>query len=174
MERISESLDKIVKKALKEGMWASPFTVENANKVAELLSKPLTFAELITEEKQKELWDVIGDDGFWDGAADYAVEFPENDCRDWIKDILEDWMERKSTFNPDAYSEEAEKIIRAAIEGNPITESEDEEPTKGDLENIYNAAVILYAEKDKSYYTEEEQEILSKAYDILRDYSTEV
>ena len=152
---------------LSEGMWASPFTIENAKKIAELLSKPITFAELNSEEKQKELWDVIGDDGFWDGAADYVVEFPENDCREWISDKLEDWMERKSTFNPDAYSEEAEKIIRAAIEGNPITESFNEERLKERASDATNALndVIGYL-KELGIGDMDDIETLQSAIDI--------
>lgn len=54
-------------------------------------------------------------------------------------------------------------------------DSEDKKkPTEAELDDIYEAAQILYREMDKEYYEEEEKEVLSNAYDILRDYSTEV
>ena len=48
------------------------------------------------------------------------------------------------------------------------------EPNEDELDDIYEAAQILYREMDKEYYEEEEKEILSQAYEILRNYSTEV
>lgn len=104
--------------SLNEGMWASPFTVENAEEVAKLLSEPITFAELNSEEGKQRLWNVIGDDNFWDGVASYAEDFPENDAREWIADMLKAWMINKDTFKDDAYSLEAEQIIRYAIRDN--------------------------------------------------------
>lgn len=104
--------------SLNEGMWASPFTVENAEEVAKLLSEPITFAELNSEEGKQRLWNVIGDDNFWDGVEDMAIDFPENDAREWIADMLKAWMINKDTFKDDAYSLEAEQIIRYAIRDN--------------------------------------------------------
>ena len=64
------------------------------------------------------------------------------------------------------------KINEMISEYNKINENL--EPSEAELDDIYEAAQILYREMDKEYYEEEEKEILSKAYDILRNYSTEV
>ena len=48
------------------------------------------------------------------------------------------------------------------------------EPDEDELDDIFDAAQILYREMDKEYYEEAEREILSQAYEILRNYSTEV
>ena len=100
---------------INEGMWASPFTMENAKQIAELLAKPITYEELNSEEGKQKYWNIIGDDEFWDNVADEAFDSPEEDARYLIVKFLEDWMERKESFNNDAYSQEAENIIKKAI-----------------------------------------------------------
>lgn len=112
---IAKKLLESINKALNEGMWESPFKMENADKVVELLSKPITLAELDSEEGKQKYFDVIGDDQFWDAVADEAFDIPDMDARYLVVRFLEDWIERKDTFKPDAYSDEAEAIIKDAI-----------------------------------------------------------
>ena len=100
---------------INEGMWASPFTMENAKQIAELLAKPITYEELDSEEGKHKYWNIIGDDEFWDNVADEAFDIPEADARYLIVKFLEDWIETKENFNPDAYSQKAEDIIKKAI-----------------------------------------------------------
>lgn len=111
---VNESLKAEAMK-INEGMWASPFTVENAKQVAELLAKPITYEELNSEEGKQKYWNIIGDDGFWDNVADDAFDIPESDARYLIVKFLEDWIERKEDFRADAYSQKAEDIIKKAI-----------------------------------------------------------
>lgn len=101
--------------SVNEGMWSSPFTSENANKIAELLSKPITLADLDSEEGKQKYWNIIGDDQFWDAVADEAFDMPDTDARYLIVKFLEDWIENKESFNSNAYSDEAETIIKKAI-----------------------------------------------------------
>ena len=101
--------------SLNEGMWESPFTMANAKKVTDLLSKPITYSEIVSDEKKKELWDVIGDDSFWDEMEDLAHEFPDNDAREVVCNFLTKWIKNKKDFNSDAYDEKAENIVKQAI-----------------------------------------------------------
>ena len=120
-------LDKhVVDESLNEGMWNSPFTVENAKKLAELLKTPVTFVELKephTTEIAKAYDEVLGDDKLWDEINSMAKEFPNDDARKCIADILKVWMINKDNFDKDAYTQEGEQIIRAAIRDN-LNESE--------------------------------------------------
>ena len=115
LNKLEETLKKVEDMEINEGMWASPFTMENAKQVAELLSKPITYEELNSEEGKQKVWNIIGDDEFWDNVADEALDNPEEDARYLIVKFLEDWMERKESFNDDTYSQEAENIIKKAI-----------------------------------------------------------
>ena len=115
LNKLEETLKKAIDMEINEGMWASPFTMENAKQVAELLAKPITYEELNSEEGKQKYWNIIGDDEFWDNVADEAFDIPEADARYLIVKFLEDWMERKEDFNVDAYSQEAEDIIKKAI-----------------------------------------------------------
>lgn len=115
INKLEETLKKVEDMEINEGMWASPFTMENAKQVAEILSKPITYEELNSEEGKQKVWNIIGDDEFWDNVADEAFDNPEEDARYLIIKFLEDWMERKESFNDDAYSQEAENIIKKAI-----------------------------------------------------------
>ena len=116
----------IVNESLNEGMWESPFTVENAKKLAELLKTPVTFDELKephTTEIAKAYDEVLGDDKLWDEINSMAKEFPNDDARKCIADNLKVWMINKDNFDKDAYTQEGEQIIRAAIRDN-LNESE--------------------------------------------------
>ena len=115
LNKLEETLKKATDREINEGMWASPFTMENAKQVAELLAKPITYEELNSEEGKQKYWNIIGDDEFWDNVADEAFDIPEADARYLIVKFLEDWMETKENFNPDAYSQKAEDIIKKAI-----------------------------------------------------------
>lgn len=115
LNKLEETLKKAKDMEINEGMWASPFTMENAKQVAELLSKPITYEELDSEEGKQKYWNIIGDDEFWDNVADEAFDIPEADARYLIVKFLEDWIEGKENFNPDAYSQKAEDIIKKAI-----------------------------------------------------------
>lgn len=115
INKLEETLKKATDMEINEGMWASPFTIENAKQVAELLSKPITYEELNSEEGKQKYWNIIGDDEFWDNVADEAFDIPEADARYLIVKFLEDWIETKENFNPDAYSQKAEDIIKKAI-----------------------------------------------------------
>ena len=115
INKLEETLKKATDREINEGMWASPFTMENAKQVAELLSKPITYEELNSEEGKQKYWNIIGDDEFWDNVADEAFDIPEADARYLIVKFLEDWIEGKENFNPDAYSQKAEDIIKKAI-----------------------------------------------------------
>ena len=115
LNKLEETLKKATDMEINEGMWASPFTMENAKQVAELLSKPITYEELNSEEGKQKYWNIIGDDEFWDNVADEAFDIPEADARYLIVKFLEDWIEGKENFNPDAYSQKAEDIIKKAI-----------------------------------------------------------
>lgn len=115
INKLEETLKKATDMEINEGMWASPFTMENAKQVAELLSKPITYEELNSEEGKQKYWNIIGDDEFWDNVADEAFDIPEADARYLIVKFLEDWIEGKENFNPDAYSQKAEDIIKKAI-----------------------------------------------------------
>ena len=115
LNKLEETLKKAIDMEINEGMWASPFTMENAKQVAELLSKPITYEELNSEEGKQKYWNIIGDDEFWDNVADEAFDIPEADARYLIVKFLEDWIETKENFNPDAYSQKAEDIIKKAI-----------------------------------------------------------
>ena len=115
LNKLEETLKKAKDMEINEGMWASPFTMENAKQVAELLSKPITYEELNSEEGKHKYWNIIGDDEFWDNVADEAFDLPEADARYLIVKFLEDWIEGKENFNPDAYSQKAEDIIKKAI-----------------------------------------------------------
>ena len=115
LNKLEETLKKAKDMEINEGMWASPFTMENAKQVAELLSKPITYKELDSEEGKQKYWNIIGDDEFWDNVADEAFDIPEADARYLIVKFLEDWIETKENFNPDAYSQKAEDIIKKAI-----------------------------------------------------------
>lgn len=115
---VAQELNKV----MNEGMWASPFySTEVADEVVALLSKPITFSELNSEEVQNDLWNVIGDDKFWDGVASMANDFPDNDARYFICEFLRDWMEHKEDFRYGKYSDEAAEKISKAIE--PLMES---------------------------------------------------
>ena len=115
INKLEETLKKATDREINEGMWASPFTMENAKQVAELLAKPITYEELNSEEGKHKYWNIIGDDEFWDNVADEAFDIPEADARYLIVKFLEDWIEGKENFNPDAYSQKAEDIIKKAI-----------------------------------------------------------
>lgn len=115
INKLEETLKKATDMEINEGMWASPFTMENAKQVAELLSKPITYKELDSEEGKHKYWNIIGDDKFWDSVADEAFDIPEADARYLIVKFLEDWIETKENFNADAYSQKAEDIIKKAI-----------------------------------------------------------
>ena len=115
INKLEETLKKATDMEINEGMWASPFTMENAKQVAELLSKPITYEELNSEEGKQKYWNIIGDDDFWDNVADEAFDIPEADARYLIVTFLEDWIERKEDFRADAYSQKAEDIIKKAI-----------------------------------------------------------
>ena len=115
INKLEETLKKATDREINEGMWASPFTMENAKQVAELLAKPITYEELNSEEGKQKYWNIIGDDEFWDNVADEAFDIPEADARYLIVKFLEDWIEGKENFNPDAYSQKAEDIIKKAI-----------------------------------------------------------
>ena len=115
LNKLEETLKKAIDMEINEGMWASPFTMENAKQVAELLAKPITYEELNSEEGKHKYWNIIGDDEFWDNVADEAFDIPEADARYLIVKFLEDWIETKENFNPDAYSQKAEDIIKKAI-----------------------------------------------------------
>lgn len=115
LNKLEETLNKAKDMEINEGMWASPFTMENAKQVAELLAKPITYEELNSEEGKQKYWNIIGDDEFWDNVADEAFDIPEADARYLIVKFLEDWIEGKENFNPDAYSQKAEDIIKKAI-----------------------------------------------------------
>lgn len=115
LNKLEETLKKAKDMEINEGMWASPFTMENAKQVAELLSKPITYEELNSGEGKQKYWNIIGDDEFWDNVADEAFDIPEADARYLIVKFLEDWIETKENFNPDAYSQKAEDIIKKAI-----------------------------------------------------------
>lgn len=115
INNLEETLKKATDMEINEGMWASPFTMENAKQVAELLSKPITYKELNSEEGKQKYWNIIGDDEFWDNVADEAFDIPEADARYLIVKFLEDWIETKENFNADAYSQKAEDIIKKAI-----------------------------------------------------------
>ena len=115
INKLEETLKKATDREINEGMWASPFTMENAKQVAELLSKPISYEELNSEEGKQKYWNIIGDDEFWDNVADEAFDIPEADARYLIVKFLEDWIEGKENFNPDAYSQKAEDIIKKAI-----------------------------------------------------------
>ena len=115
INKLEETLKKATDREINEGMWASPFTMENAKRVAELLAKPITYEELNSEEGKHKYWNIIGDDEFWDNVADEAFDIPEADARYLIVKFLEDWIETKENFNPDAYSQKAEDIIKKAI-----------------------------------------------------------
>lgn len=126
LNKLEETLKKATGMEINEGMWASPFTMENAKQVAELLSKPITYEELNSEEGKQKYWNIIGDDEFWDNVADEAFDIPEADARYLIVKFLQDWIETKENFNPDAYSQKAEDIIKKAIfMFNGITEDMD-------------------------------------------------
>lgn len=133
-----------------EGMWASPFTVKNAKKVAKLLANPITLGELNSQEKQKELWNVIGDDQFWDDVIEEATAEPDCDARPLIISNLEHWIENKENFNDDAYYQAAEDIITKAIAKfdknlKKLTESK----------NIYKPSTILKAlDIERNWYKE--------------------
>ena len=98
-----------------EGMWESPFTMTNAKKIADLLSKPITYSEIVSDKGKKELWNVIGDDSFWDEMEDLAYDFPDNDARDGIATFLKNWIKDKKSFKDGAYDEKAANIIKDAI-----------------------------------------------------------
>ena len=115
INKLEETLKRVKDMEINEGMWASPFTMENAKQIAELLSKPITYEELNSEEGKQKVWNIIGDDEFWDNVSDEAFDNPEEDARYLIVKFLEDWMKRKESFNNDAYSQEAENIIKKAI-----------------------------------------------------------
>ena len=146
----NEELKKVENMEINEGMWASPFTVKNAKKVAKLLANPITLGELNSEEKQKELWNVIGDDSFWDAVANEATVEPDCDARPLIISNLEAWIENKENFREDAYHQEAEDIIVKAIakfDNNlkKLTESK----------NVYKPSTILKAlDIERNWYKE--------------------
>lgn len=102
-------------KDLTEGMWESPFTMTNAKKIADLLSRPITYSEIVIDKGKEELWNVIGDDSFWDEMEDLAYDFPDNDARDGIATFLKNWIKDKKSFKDGAYDEKAANIIKDAI-----------------------------------------------------------
>ena len=81
---LRETLKRIKDMEINEGMWASPFTIENAKQVAELLSKPITYEELNSEEGKQKVWNIIGDDEFWDNVDDEAFDNPAEDATSLI------------------------------------------------------------------------------------------
>lgn len=133
-----------------EGMWASPFTVKNAKKVAKLLANPITLGELNSEEKQKELWNVIGDDQFWDDVIEEATAEPDCDARPLIISNLEHWIENKENFNDDAYYQAAEDIITKAI-----AKFNNNLKKLRESKNIYKPSTILKAlDIERNWYKE--------------------
>lgn len=133
-----------------EGMWASPFTVKNAKKVAKLLANPITLGELNSEEKQKELWNVIGDDQFWDAVIEEATAEPDCDARPLIISTLESWIENKENFNDDAYYQAAEDIIVKAI-----AKFDNNLKKLRESKNVYKPSTILKAlDIERNWYKE--------------------
>ena len=133
-----------------EGMWASPFTVKNAKKVAKLLASPITLGELNSEEKQKELWNVIGDDQFWDDVIEEATAEPDCDARPLIISNLEHWIENKENFNDDAYYQAAEDIIVKAI-----AKFDNNLKKLRESKNVYKPSTILKAlDIERNWYKE--------------------
>lgn len=191
----NEELEKVENKEINEGMWASPFTVKNAKKIAELLANPITLGELNSEEIQKELWNVIGDDGFWDAVADETTVEPDCDARPLIISNLETWIDNKENFRNGAYYQEAEDIIVKAIDkfmnNSKNEELEDEEPelglyiqTTGELykkhiqdkkdvnwdELIKDGAEMYKKEIENKEFSDEEK---AQAKEYLKNYFTE-
>ena len=147
INKLEETLKKATDREINEGMWASPFTMENAKQVAELLAKPITYEELNSEEGKHKYWNIIGDDEFWDNVADEAFDIPEADARYLIVKFLEDWIETKENFNPDAYSQKAEDIIKKAIfMFNGITEDMGNKSIKED--RLFNKQLTPLPSKD--------------------------
>lgn len=117
VENVSESLN--------EGMWESPFKKEHVSKIEKLFSKPITFKALKSAKGQKQYFNVIGDDAFWDEIADNAQESPHLDARPLVAKYLKDWMKRKKDFVKGSYDDEAAKQIKQIIKD-----------TKGIFENL--------------------------------------
>lgn len=114
--KIREELEKLVQKALSEGLSNSPFTVENAKLIAKVLSEPITFSELYNNEKSTDFFAILDDDRFWDELKNSIDHDLGNaDVRSFICDTLKDYMKAKDTFVKDAYTEEGEEIIKKAI-----------------------------------------------------------
>ena len=171
LNKLEETLKKVKDMEINEGMWASPFIMENAKQVAELLSKPITYKELNSEEGKQKVWNIIGDDEFWDNVADEALDNPEEDARYLIVKFLEDWMERKESFNDDAYSQDAENIVKKAISMfNGITEDMATLEKKVDTADNDLHDIITSLENTMSEALEESlDEPIEDEFELIRD-----
>ena len=114
-ESMITGLNKVINIALNEGMWESPFKLDNVKEVVKLLEEPITFKKLTSKKGKDRVWNLIGDDEFWDDVEDQAYNDPDEDARPTIISHLENWIKNKKSFNKDAYSKEAETMIKKAI-----------------------------------------------------------
>jgi hypothetical protein len=92
------------------GMWSSPFKIENAEKLKELMSRPWI---LINENGLKTLpdaYDLVGSDALFDELDHCSVG---DDCRYIVTRYLKKWLKEIDTFFH--VDKEAVKIIKQII-----------------------------------------------------------
>lgn len=75
------------------GTWASPSTLERASSLAVLMKEPIR-----AENASSLIWNLIGDDDFWD-TVDPVREFePDADIRCLIASKLSSWVNSNPNF----------------------------------------------------------------------------
>lgn len=89
---------------LNEGIWFLPFKQEDVDEIREVLSKPITYQELLDSPVA-----IVGSDDFYDGLEYYIVENPDGDARDFIRRTLaylvKDYRERENSYTQKASEE---------------------------------------------------------------------
>lgn len=105
---------------LNEGVWFLPFKQEDVDEIREVLSKPITYQELLDGPVA-----IVGSDDFYDGLEYYIVENPDGDARDFIRRTLaylvKDYRERENKYTQKA-SEEILKQLEELAGMNKVKE----------------------------------------------------
>ena len=104
-ESLTEALAPSVKKLLTEGCWGMPYTLNDVNKLKDLMSHPVDAFEVgdQVENKNKDLG--IGDDELFDRIADYRHKhkYGSKEAND-VRKVIQDFIKDEVLPNWDSYS----------------------------------------------------------------------
>lgn len=104
-ESLTEALAPSVKKLLTEGCWGMPYTLNDVNKLKDLMSHPVDAFEVGDCPKCKNDELGIGDDELFDRIADYRHKhkYGSKESND-IRKVIQDFIKDEVLPNWDSYS----------------------------------------------------------------------